>query len=219
MSKWLFRQIVRSGPRREDAHCTRRSVGALLLGLLSPLAWAAEPLPLVATPPSARDQAPMGLDGYWVAVVTQDWRFRMVVPGKGEFAGIPLNLDAKQFSDKFDAEVDTAAGKACEAYGAPALMRIPERLHISWQDGNTLRIDTDSGMQTRLLRFDTSSAPGERSLQGYSQARWRLPTPAFGPGAPRPASGTLSIVTSNLQPGLLRKNGVPYSDRTTLQEY
>ncbi len=32
-------------------------------------------------------------------------------------------------------------------------MSVPGRLHITWQDANTLRIDTDAGRQTRLVRF------------------------------------------------------------------
>ena len=35
--------------------------------------------------------APEDLTGYWVSVVTEDWRFRMVTPAKGDFASVPLN--------------------------------------------------------------------------------------------------------------------------------
>ena len=39
--------------------------------------------------PTARASAPVDLTGYWVSVVTEDWRWRMVTPIKGDFAGVP----------------------------------------------------------------------------------------------------------------------------------
>jgi hypothetical protein len=169
-------------------------------------------------------QAPFDPSGYWVALVTQDWRYRMVVPGPGQYSGIPLNLAAKQFADNWKAADYTAAGKECAAYGAPALLMLPTRLHISWQDDNTLRVETDAGQQTRLLHFN-DRAVAAASLQGDSRAKWLTPAPAFGSGgrggpgaAAAPKYGVLRVATTNLLAGLLRKNGVPYSDMTTLQE-
>jgi hypothetical protein len=154
----------------------------------------------------------------------------MVVPGPGQYSGIPLNVAAKQFADNWKGADYTAAGKECAAYGAPALMMQPTRLHISWQDDNTLRVETDAGQQIRLLHF-SDPAPGAASLQGDSKAQWLMPAPAFsfggaGPGAGGPGPGAASspkygvlrVSTTNLLAGLLRKNGVPYSDKTTLRE-
>ncbi len=184
----------------------------------SPPNSAASPPP--SRPPTARTQAPFDPTGYWVSVVTQNWRFRMVVPGRGEYVDIPINLKAKQYADAWSAAADEAAGKQCEAYGAAALMRIPERLHIGWQDDSTLKIDTDAGMQTRLLRFkpaaeDASQAP---SWQGYSAAQWLLhPRPAA--AAQAPSFGSIEVVTDRMLPGLLRKNGIPYSSGARMTEY
>lgn len=173
-------------------------------------------------PTNGKAQAPFDPSGYWVALVTQDWRYRMVVPGPGQYSGIPLNLPAKQFADNWKAADYTATKKECAAYGAPALMMLPTRLHISWQDDNTLRVETDAGQQTRLLHF-SDPAPGAASLQGDSKAQWLTPAPVFsfggGPGgASAPKYGVLRVSTTNLTAGLLRKNGVPYSDKTTLLE-
>jgi hypothetical protein len=151
----------------------------------------------------------------------------MVVPGPGQYSGIPINLAAKQFADNWKAADYAAAGKECAAYGAPALMMLPTRLHISWQDDNTLRVETDAGQQTRLLHF-SDLAPGAASLQGDSKAQWLIPAPAFSFGgagtgagagaASSPKYGVLRVSTTNLLAGLLRKNGVPYSDKATLLE-
>lgn len=184
----------------------------------------AQEAPAAKPPASARAQAPFDATGYWVSLITQNWRFRMVLPGHGDYAGIPINLKGKQFADAWQAAPDIAAGRQCEAYGAPSVMQIPERLHIAWQDGQTLRVDTDAGEQTRLLHFGGASPDAASpSLQGDSRARWAvfaLANPAGAATADRgPRYGTLVVTTGHLMPGLLRKNGVPYGTQTTVSEY
>jgi len=173
---------------------------------------------------SARAQAPFDPVGYWVSLVTQNWRFRMIVPGRGEYADVPLNEKAKALADSYDAGQDEAAGKQCEAYGAPVIMRQPTRLHISWASDNDLRVDTDNGEQTRVLHFGppVATAAPEASWQGYSVARWIMhaTSPLGAPPAPgAPTYGSIQINTDHLLPGLLRKNGVPYSGETKVLEY
>ena len=103
--------------------------------------------------------APIDLTGYWVSVVTQDWRWRMVTPAKGDYESVPITLEAKKVGDAWDPAKDEAAGEQCKAYGAPAIMAVPTRLHITWQDDNTLKVETDAGMQTRLLPLRRLEAP------------------------------------------------------------
>src|SRR5688572_26580179 len=107
-------------------------------------------------PASARQAAPIDLTGYWVSVITEDWKYRMVVPNKGVFDAIPLSPEGRKVADTWDRARDEAAGEQCRAYGAPAIMRMPGRLNITWQDDTTLKVDTDAGTQTRLLRFNTA---------------------------------------------------------------
>jgi hypothetical protein len=176
-----------------------------------------------APPPAARAAAPIDLTGYWVSVVTEDWRFRMVTPAKGDYQGVPMTLEAARIADAWDPVADEAGGLQCKSYGAGMIMRVPGRLRVAWQDDNTLRIDTDAGMQTRIIRFvrDGSTA-SERSWQGDSTARWELPRAGRGrAGAPpaSPRSGSLRVVTTNLRAGYLRKNGVPYGEDATVTEY
>src|SRR5690349_7317495 len=104
-------------------------------------------------PSTAKAASPADLTGYWVSVVTEDYRWRMVTPLKGDAASVPINDAARKIVDAWDPAKDDAAGLQCKSYGAPAIMRVPGRLHITWQDDNTLKIDTDSGMQTRLFHF------------------------------------------------------------------
>ena len=168
-------------------------------------------------PATARAAAPFDPTGYWVAVITEDWRWRMVTPAKGDYQSIPINAAAQKAADAWDPAKDEAAGEQCKGYGAPGLMRGPTRLNISWLDDNTLKVETDYGIQTRLLRFGTQKpSGGAPSWQGDSLAEWQ------GGGRGRGGeggSGTLVVRTSNLRPGYLRKNGVPYSASTMMTEY
>jgi len=88
--------------------------------------------------------APIDLTGYWVSIVSEDWRFRMIAAPKGDFAGVPLNPAGQKIAKEWDPAKDEAAGNQCKAYGAAGLMRLPTRLHITWQDDNTLKIETDA---------------------------------------------------------------------------
>ncbi len=197
------------------------------------------------TPPTAQAGAPIDLTGYWVSVVTEDWRYRMVTPKKGDFASVPLNDEGRKVVEAWDPAKDVASGNECKAYGAAGIMRVPGRVHLTWQNDTTLKIETDAGQQTRLLHFGDAQPPaGEAGWQGYSMATWEI---AGGPprggggggggggvitargGAPGgdarggppapPRGGSLKVVTTHLKAGYLRKNGVPYSEGTTLTEF
>jgi hypothetical protein len=168
-----------------------------------------------AVPQNAKAGAAIDLTGTWVSVITEDWRYRMVTPSLGDYQGVPMSPEARKIADAWDPEKEEASGDLCKSYGAPALLRVPGRLRISWQDDQTLKMESDTGKQTRLFHFgDWKPAAGEPpTLQGDSTAEWVR-------GAGRGATdGSLKVTTSNLRAGFLRKNGVPYSDKTTLTEY
>jgi hypothetical protein len=89
-------------------------------------------------------------------------------------------------------------------------------MRISWADDNTLKVDTDYGMQTRLLQFASAATPAAtRTWQGTTAAQWLVK----GGGRGSQRYGSLKTITTNLRPGYLRKNGVPYSERAVFTEY
>lgn len=165
--------------------------------------------------PSPRAIAPVDLTGMWVSVVTEDWRWRMRTPPKGDYASLPLTPAAVKVADSWDPEADTRAGEQCRAYGAPAIMRVPGRIRISWENNTTLKVETEAGTQTRLFSFDPPVQPGPPSWQGTSVAEWQFAGGRRGVGR----GGSLRVVTTNLRPGYLRKNGVPYSAGARVTEY
>jgi hypothetical protein len=173
--------------------------------------------PAAAPAPAPRAAAPIDLTGYWVSIVTQDWRWRMVTPAKGDYPRLPLTPEARAIAEAWDPAKDEAIGEQCRSYGAPALMSVPGRLHIAWQDDSTLKVEADAGT-------------AERTWQGVSVAQWQTPRPnvplmlrpaertADAP-AVIPTGGSLRVVTTNLRAGYLRKNGVPYSENAVLTEH
>jgi hypothetical protein len=169
--------------------------------------------------PTAKASAPIDLIGYWVAVVNEDWRYRMVTPAKGDYRGVGITAEALKIVNAWDPAADAAAGNQCKSYGAAAIMRVPGRIHLTWQDDNTLRLDADAGTQTRLFQFGSGPPPaGPPTWQGFSAARWERPG---GRGAPAGGArtGSLNVVTTNMRAGYLRKNGVPYSENATVTEH
>jgi hypothetical protein len=168
-----------------------------------------------APPQTPQAGAAIDLTGHWVSVITEDWKFRMVTPKKGVFDSLTLNAEGRKLGESWDPARDEAAGEQCRAYTAANVMRIPGRLRIAWQDDSTLKIDTDAGTQTRLLKFSTAPASGPPSWQGHSIAQWQY---ASSPrGAPR--RGNLKVVTTNLRAGYVRKNGAPHSEKAVVTEY
>jgi hypothetical protein len=194
-------------------------VAAVAIGMLN--------APVAAQQATARASAPVDLTGQWVALVTDDWRWRMVVPPKGDTLYLPVNDAGKKMAAEWDAARDAAAGEACRAYGAGGIMHLPTRLRISWDGDETLKLETDTGQQTRLFQFGPSAVPsGEPSWQGFSRAAWEVPG-GGGRGArgAAPARGglrpgaSMRVVTSRMRLGYYRRNGVPYGPNATMTEW
>ena len=175
-----------------------------------------------APPATPKAQAPAGtlldLTGYWVSVVTEDWRYRMVTAPKGDHPGVPLNGEGNRVANAWDAAKDDVAQEQCRAYGAAGVMRLPGRIHISWESDSTLKVETEAGTQTRLFAFGQPAASGP-TWQGTSVATWEFAGRGRGRGAPPPQFGDLKVVTTRMKPGYLQKNGVPYGGNAVLTEY
>jgi hypothetical protein len=240
-----YGEARRSGTRRRQARLrgpdkVRAAVAFLALFVATVAGQGGAPA--ARTP---QGLAPVDLTGYWVSVVTEDWRWRMLTPPKGDAQSVPINAEGKRVTDGWDLARDNAAGLQCKAFGVGGVMRQPGRLHITWQDDSTLKIDTDAGTQTRLLNFDRAKqVPAEKTWQGFSIAEWQGPQRGRGAGPPpTPISptvpggggsglrggppptgaisegGSLKVVTTRFREGYLRKNGVPYSEDASITEY
>jgi hypothetical protein len=184
----------------------------LLASLLSVAALSAQQNPAgggsAAPRPSPRQAAPIDITGNWVSYVTEDWRFRMITPPKGDYTRVPLSVDGRKAADAWNPTADTAAGNQCRTYGVGGIMRVPGHFRITWQDDSTIRIESDAGMQTRMLHFSAAAVPlRERTWQGYSVAQWDM------------GAKSLRVNTTRFRAGYLRRNGVPYSEDAVINEY
>ena len=169
----------------------------------------------------------------------------MTTPQKGDigqgpnggFLPIPLNPEGRRVTLAWDPAKDEADGNQCKSYGAGNILNVPGRFHFTWADDNTLQLDVDAGMQTRLFHFAGSKPANlQPSWQGYSVAIWdgmpdfeksHVGTPqgrgqltplSFGQGGGS-RGGNLKVTTTDLRAGYLRKNGVPYSGKAGLEEH
>jgi len=217
-----------SVPSPRSARRTKLVAPALAAALLS-VALSAQGRAAAAPPPAnGKAGAPIDITGNWVSLISDDWVYRMITPKKGDYLYVPLNAEGKRTADTWDPARDQAAGEECKGYAAPAIMRLPSRVQITWQDENTLKLDIDNGMQTRLFRFGQKEPQGARSWQGWSFARWEISgntdaQPTFAGantslGAVK-RQGSLHVDTNNLKAGYLRKNGVPFSENAFMTEY
>lgn len=169
------------------------------------------------------NNAPLDITGYWVTAITEDWRVRMITPQIGDHSNLPLNEAGEKLVKEWTPEADRRnPDAACRPYGAAAIMRMPTRIHITWQDPETLKFEFDHGTQTRLVHFRPTPA-GERSWQGHALGEWiDLAGERFGSRGTRGAAGqgqaALKVVTTNLKAQYVRKNGAPVSERTTVTD-
>jgi hypothetical protein len=209
---------------------TPRRAAIVLAGCFAGAVASAQPQGFVAPQRSAQESAQVDLTGYWVALITEDWLWRMITAPRGDATSVPLNGQGQGVAAQWDPVRDAASDEACRPFGAAGLMRLPLRLRITWEDDETLKIETDAGQQTRLLRFgNADGAPREPSWQGFTAAQWTRPVGGFDlkalmrgrPAEPPsgPPMGSLQAVTTNLRAGYLRKNGIPYSADAVLTEY
>ena len=144
-------------------------------------------------PPTGKSAAPFDATGYWVSIVGEDWRWRMF-PNKGDYGAAPLNGGARKIADSWDPAKDAAAGEQCKGYAAPVVMRVPGRLHVTWQDDQTLKIETDAGtanaaVSFRVIRLRLRAKDGKAFQSGVGSRQCRRgrllrrgtggPTPRF----------------------------------------
>src|ERR1700687_134806 len=89
------------------------AAGVLLLAVLfAPSGVAAQQAQAPRTPKAA---APFDPSGYWVPLITEDWRFRMVTPRKGDYASVPLSAEGRRVADTWGLARDEGSGNQCKA--------------------------------------------------------------------------------------------------------
>jgi hypothetical protein len=178
-------------------HCTNAALAMLVLGALAS--------PLFAQ----RD-----LSGEWAPRFHEDQPERIPGPDIGDYLGLPINDAARLRGDSWDASLLTLPEHQCKPHPADYGPRGPANLRI-WKEIDpetqaTLAYHTHISWQApeRTIWMDGRAHPPEyaaHTWQGFSTGKWE--------------GDMLTVTTTHLKIGWIRRNGIPRSDRATLTEH
>jgi len=172
------------------------SVGALVLAIATP-AW-----------------AEIDLSGEWNGIFNEDQPERIPGPEIGDYLGLPINDAARFRADTWDADLLTLPEHQCKPHPSDYGPRGPAQLRL-WKEVDTttqqvIAWHTHIAWQSpeRTIWMDGRPHPpawAAHTWQGFSTGQWD--------------GDVLTVTTTHLKAGWIRRNGVPRSDRGTLVEH
>jgi glyoxylase-like metal-dependent hydrolase (beta-lactamase superfamily II) len=155
------------------------------------------------------------LAGNWLpARPNEDEQDRGPGPDLGDYLGLPINDAARLFAESWDASRLTLQEHQCRVHVAPYIYHGPLNLRI-WEEKDletqqviAIKNYISTYEQTRTIWMDGRphpSAYAPHTFMGFSTGRWE--------------GHQLTVTTTHLKQGWIRRNGVPESDQTTLVEH
>ena len=164
---------------------------------------------------SVRASAQIQLSGVWNPMRShEDDQDRGPGPDLGDYTGLPINDAARLFAESWDASRLTLQEHQCRVHVAPYIFHGPLRLRI-WEEKDpetqqviAIKNYISTYEQTRTIWMDGRphpSAYAPHTFMGFSTGVWE--------------GDTLTVTTTHLKQGWLRRNGVPESDQTTVVEH
>jgi hypothetical protein len=178
---------------------------ALALGLAWPMHEAAAADRVV--PATAGREWPIDLEGVWAPLIHEDATLRGPGPAKGDYAGLPINAEARRVADAWDPGEQLDDENQCRSHTAVYMMRSPFKFEIIHSD-NMLVLTSESFEQVRTVYLDgREHHPKEspKTRMGDSIGWWE--------------GDTLVVETTNMERGYIERNGVPHSEDAVLTEY
>ena len=158
--------------------------------------------------------AQIDLSGEWNPVFHEDQPERIPGPEIGDYLGLPITDAARLRGEAWDAEILTLPEHQCKPHPADYAPRGPANTRI-WKevDRDTQQIiawHTHISWQApeRTIWMDGRPHPPEyaaHTWQGFSTGKWD--------------GDILTVTTTHLKIGWIRRNGIPRSDRATLTEH
>lgn len=152
--------------------------------------------------------------GEWDPRYQEDNPERLAGPAIGDYLGLPINDAARLRGDSWDASLLTLPEHQCKPHPADYGTRGPANLRI-WKE-----VDKDSQQliayhthiswqaPERTIWMDGRAHPPEyaaHTWQGFSTGKWE--------------GDMLTVTTTHLKSGWIRRNGIPRSDRGVLTEH
>jgi hypothetical protein len=154
------------------------------------------------------------LSGNWGAMFTEDQPERIPGPELGDYLGLPVNDANRLRADSWSPSRLTMPEQQCRVHVSPYIYRGPTNLRI-WEEKDpetqaTIAIHNYSQTyeQNRTIWLDGRPHPPEYALHtwmGFSTGKWE--------------GDVLTVYTTHIKTGWVRRNGLVESDRATLTEH
>jgi hypothetical protein len=163
---------------------------------------------------SAPAFAQADLSGIWQPRIHEDFPERIPGPELGDFLGLPITDGARRWAESWDPSRLTLLEHQCQVHISPYIYRGPLNLRIWYEkDPKTQEIIAikhyiSTYEQTRTIWMDGRPHPSENTphtWMGFSTGQWE--------------GDMLTVRTTHIKQGWIRRNGLPQSDKVTLTEH
>jgi hypothetical protein len=154
------------------------------------------------------------LSGNWAPVFHEDQPERIPGPELVNYLGLPITEGARQWALSWDASRLTVPEHQCQVHVAPYIYRGPLNLRI-WEEKEpqsqrlvAIKQYISTYEQTRTIWMDGRPHPPEAAAHtwmGFSTGKWE--------------GNILTVYTTHIKQGWIRRDGVPESDQATLVEH
>jgi cyclase len=154
------------------------------------------------------------LSGSWSPVIHEDFPERIPGPELGDYLGLPITDGARLHADSWSPSRLTLQEHQCRVHTSPYIYRGPLQLRI-WEEKDpesqeiiAIRNYISTYEQNRTIWMDGRPHPPDyaaHTWQGFSTGRWE--------------GDMLTVYTTHIKKGWIRRNGLPQSDRATLTEH
>jgi hypothetical protein len=158
--------------------------------------------------------AQMDLSGSWGPRFSEDFLERIPGPELGDYLGLPITDGARQWALSWDPSRLTLPEHQCQVHVAPYIYRGPLQLRI-WEERDpetqqliAIKNYISTFEQTRTIWMDGRPHPPEyaaHTWEGFSTGKFE--------------GDMLTVNTTHIKQGWVRRNGLPESDRATLTEH
>ena len=156
----------------------------------------------------------MDFIGEWAPRFHEDQPERIPGPELGDYLGIPVNDALRLRADSWDADLVSMPERQCNPHPSTYSFRGPANLRVSkeadpvTQDIVSYTIYGTFGRATRVIWMDGRAHPSPNAAHtwaGFSTGKWE--------------GGILTVETTHLKAGYIRRNGIIHSDLATMTEH
>jgi len=155
----------------------------------------------------------MDITGHWANRQHEDQYGRTQGEELGDYTGMPLNESARQRADLWDAALYGLDEWQCRPHTSPNIWRSVYPFHVTRDvepvTGETVAYHINfQNLIDRVIWMDGRPHPSEDAVHtwaGFSTGKWE--------------GDMLTVTTTHLKEYILKRNGVPHSDRATMIEH